>query len=119
MIRRDNEHHPTVGAVSPMSGPAATLAVWIKTAARLLRPRGTLTMIWRADGLAEVLRALAPAFGAATVLPIHPGPEQAGDPHSRAGDQGKPRAARAAAGPRPQRPFGAPVRESCSRGRVR
>src|SRR6266699_1255880 len=58
-------------------GPVGALAVWIKTAARLLRPRGTLTMIWRADGLAEVLQALAPAFGAATVLPIHPGEEQA------------------------------------------
>src|SRR5215468_2280356 len=50
------------------AGPVGALAVWIKTAARLLRPRGTLTMIWRADGLAEVLQALAPAFGAATVL---------------------------------------------------
>jgi len=58
-------------------GPVGALAVWIKTAARLLRPRGTLTMIWRADGLAEVLQALAPAFGAANVLPIHPGEEQA------------------------------------------
>jgi tRNA1(Val) A37 N6-methylase TrmN6 len=58
-------------------GPVGALAVWIKTAARLLRPRGTLTMIWRADGLAEVLQALAPAFGAATVLPIHPGEAQA------------------------------------------
>ena len=28
-------------------------------------------MIWRAQGLAEVLNALAPAFGGASVLPIH------------------------------------------------
>ena len=34
------------------------------TAARLLRPRGTLTLIWRADGLADVLARLAPGFGA-------------------------------------------------------
>src|SRR5262249_52355507 len=59
------------------AGPVGALAVWIKTAARLLRPRGTLTMIWRADGLAEGLAALAPAFGAANVLPVHPGEEQA------------------------------------------
>ena len=39
--------------------------------ARLLRPRGTLTLIWRADGLAEVLNALEAAFGAVTVLPVH------------------------------------------------
>ena len=54
-----------------------TLVLWIKAAARLLRPRGTLTLIWRADGLAEVLHALAPAFGAATVLPVHSKPEAA------------------------------------------
>src|SRR5215471_14083379 len=59
------------------AGPVGALAVWIKTAARLLRPRGTLTMIWRADGLAEVLQALAPAFGAATVLPVHSGEGEA------------------------------------------
>src|SRR5262249_55904590 len=56
---------------------AETLPAWIKTAARLLRPRGTLTVICRADRLAEVLHALAPAFGAATVLPVHPGERQA------------------------------------------
>jgi tRNA1(Val) A37 N6-methylase TrmN6 len=47
------------------------LAAWVKSAARLLRPRGTLSMIWRADGLADVLRALGPAFGDVTVLPVH------------------------------------------------
>ena len=56
------------------AGPGRTLAAWIKTATRLLRPRGTLTLIWRADGLADVLRALAAAFGAVRVLPVHPKP---------------------------------------------
>ena len=56
------------------AGPGGTLAAWTKTAARLLRARRTLTLIWRTDGLAEVLRALDPAFGAAAVLPIHPRP---------------------------------------------
>jgi tRNA1(Val) A37 N6-methylase TrmN6 len=56
------------------AGSAGALAAWIKTAARLLRPRGTLTMIWRADGLADVLRALDPGFGAVMVLPVHPKP---------------------------------------------
>jgi len=59
------------------AGSGAALPVWIKTAARLLRPRGTLTMIWRADGLADALQALAPAFGAVAVLPVHPGEEKA------------------------------------------
>ena len=57
--------------------PDGTLPAWIRTAARLLRPRGTLSMIWRADGLVDVLRELSPAFGAATVLPIHPRPGDA------------------------------------------
>jgi tRNA1(Val) A37 N6-methylase TrmN6 len=48
------------------------LASWIKTAARLLRARGTLTLIWRTDGLGDVLSALAPAFGAVAVTPVHP-----------------------------------------------
>jgi tRNA1(Val) A37 N6-methylase TrmN6 len=57
------------------AAPAATLAAWIRTATRLLRPRGTLSLIWRADGLADVLGTLAPGFGAVTVLPVHPKPD--------------------------------------------
>jgi tRNA1(Val) A37 N6-methylase TrmN6 len=55
---------------------AATLAAWIKTASRLLRPRGTLSLIWRAEEIGEVLEALAPVFGAITVLPVHPRPDE-------------------------------------------
>jgi tRNA1(Val) A37 N6-methylase TrmN6 len=58
------------------AGPRGMLAAWLKAAARLLRPRGTVTLIWRADGLADVLGALGSGFGAVTVLPIHPKPEQ-------------------------------------------
>jgi tRNA1(Val) A37 N6-methylase TrmN6 len=56
------------------AAPRDILPVWTGTAARLLRPRGTLTLIWRADGLAEVVAALDRAFGALTILPVHPGP---------------------------------------------
>lgn len=56
--------------------PRTTLAAWTRTAARLLRPRGTLSLIWRADGLGDVLAALAPAFGAIAVLPVHPKPTE-------------------------------------------
>jgi tRNA1(Val) A37 N6-methylase TrmN6 len=52
-------------------------SAWIRTAARLLRPRGTLTTIWRADGLGEILCTLEPAFGAITLLPVHPKEEAA------------------------------------------
>ncbi len=51
-----------------------TPAVWLRTAARLLRPAGVVTLIWRADGLADVLAALAMEFGAISVVPIHPKP---------------------------------------------
>jgi tRNA1(Val) A37 N6-methylase TrmN6 len=49
---------------------------WVRSATRLLRPHGKLTLIWRADGLAEVLPALGAAgYGAMAVLPVHPRPD--------------------------------------------
>lgn len=51
-----------------------TLAQWAGAAQRLLRPHGVLTLIWRADALAEVLAALTKGFGAIAVLPVHPKP---------------------------------------------
>src|SRR5262249_29410675 len=47
----------------------------VRCAARLLQPRGSLALIWRADGLPELLRALTPGFGAIAVLPVHPQPD--------------------------------------------
>jgi tRNA1(Val) A37 N6-methylase TrmN6 len=52
----------------------ADLRPWVATAARLLRPQGTLTLIYRADGLAGVLNALAADFGSIAVVPIFPKP---------------------------------------------
>jgi len=40
----------------------------------LLRPQGALTLIWRADGLADLLAALASGFGAIAVMPVYPKP---------------------------------------------
>jgi tRNA1(Val) A37 N6-methylase TrmN6 len=48
-----------------------TLANWIHTARRILKSRGVLTLIWRADGLAEVLSALDHGFGSLEILPVH------------------------------------------------
>jgi tRNA1(Val) A37 N6-methylase TrmN6 len=50
----------------------ATLERWLRTAARLLHADGVVTLIWRADGLADVLAALGKDFGAIAVLPVHP-----------------------------------------------
>jgi tRNA1(Val) A37 N6-methylase TrmN6 len=56
------------------AGDSDTLAVWLKTADRLLASHGVLTLIWRADRLAEALTALARNFGDVGVLPVHPQP---------------------------------------------
>lgn len=48
-----------------------TLAVWIGAARRILKSRGVLTLIWRADGLADALAALEHGFGSLVVLPVH------------------------------------------------
>jgi tRNA1(Val) A37 N6-methylase TrmN6 len=49
----------------------ASLADWVAAAGWLLHSAGTLTMIWRADGLAHVLTALEQNFGGVAVLPVH------------------------------------------------
>jgi tRNA1(Val) A37 N6-methylase TrmN6 len=56
--------------------PQDVLARWVASAARLLRPEGTLTLIWRADGLFDVLRELENGFGAVMVLPVHGKPDE-------------------------------------------
>jgi tRNA1(Val) A37 N6-methylase TrmN6 len=50
---------------------ATTLSKWIHAARRILKSRGVLTLIWRADGIAEVIAALDHGFGSLQVLPIH------------------------------------------------
>jgi tRNA1(Val) A37 N6-methylase TrmN6 len=56
-----------------MAGPA-TLAAFVHAARRILRSGGALTMIWRADGLAEVLMALSRGFGSVMLQPVHSEP---------------------------------------------
>jgi len=48
-----------------------TLQVWVHAARRMLRSGGILTLIWRADGIAEVFAALSRGFGSLAVLPVH------------------------------------------------
>jgi tRNA1(Val) A37 N6-methylase TrmN6 len=50
---------------------ATTLSNWIHAARRILKPKGMLTLIWRADGIAEVLAALDHGFGSLEILPVH------------------------------------------------
>ena len=48
------------------------LGVWVEAASRRLRPGGWLTVIVGAGGLPQVLAALAPKLGSASVLPLAP-----------------------------------------------
>lgn len=49
----------------------ATLAVWISAMLKVLKPRGTGTLIVRADALEKVLHALFGKAGNIRILPIH------------------------------------------------
>ena len=69
---------PSRHRVSPDSARAlahvatdATLADWVHAARRVLKSLGTLTLIWRADGMTEVLTALDRGFGGLAILPVH------------------------------------------------
>jgi tRNA1(Val) A37 N6-methylase TrmN6 len=50
---------------------ASALERWILAARRILKSGGALTLIWRADGLVEVLSALGRGFGSLELLPVH------------------------------------------------
>jgi tRNA1(Val) A37 N6-methylase TrmN6 len=50
---------------------AATLESWIHAARRILKSAGVLTLIWRADGLGDVLATLDRGFGSLAILPVH------------------------------------------------
>jgi len=92
-LRRDFDHvianppyYRPSGSPSPDPGRAAALHAvlplsdWVQAAARRLRPGGWLAMILATDGLPDVLAALAPKLGSATVLPLA---SRAGRPPSR------------------------------------
>jgi tRNA1(Val) A37 N6-methylase TrmN6 len=71
-------HDPSRHNVSPDPGKrlahaasTSLLTVWIDAASRMLHSAGSLTLIWRADGLGDVLAALGERFGGVVVLPVH------------------------------------------------
>ncbi|MFM7335475.1 MAG: tRNA1(Val) (adenine(37)-N6)-methyltransferase [Tabrizicola sp.] len=82
-LRRDFDHvianppyYPAGGSPSPIVARARAMQVdtplsaWVAAATRRLRPGGWLTLICGADGLPDVLAALAPKLGSAAVLPL-------------------------------------------------
>jgi tRNA1(Val) A37 N6-methylase TrmN6 len=62
---------PDVARGTAHMATATTLAAWIHASRRMLKSRGVLTLIWRADGIAEVLAALNHGFGSLQILPVH------------------------------------------------
>ena len=56
---------------------ARGLEPWARVATDIVREGGSLTMIFRADGLGELLEALKGRFGAIDVIPLRPRPEAA------------------------------------------
>ena len=52
-----------------------TVQEWVHAARRVLKSGGVLTLIWRADGLADVLTALDRGFGSLEIQPVHPAAE--------------------------------------------
>jgi tRNA1(Val) A37 N6-methylase TrmN6 len=74
-------HDPATSRTSPdpargRAHVSAGIAPWLNSAQRLLGAGGTVTMIWRADGLADLLAALSRGFGAVAVQPVHPRPDE-------------------------------------------
>src|SRR5690606_33239227 len=78
---------PSQGTASPEARRRAAgveqgldLAGWVAAAAGLLRPRGWLTLIHRADRLDAICAALLPQFGSVAICPLWP---RAGAPARR------------------------------------
>jgi tRNA1(Val) A37 N6-methylase TrmN6 len=62
---------PDQARVSAHVATAATLESWVHASRRILRSGGVLSLIWRADGLADVLAALGRGFGSLAIQPVH------------------------------------------------
>lgn len=71
---------PTAGRASAHTMREGGLALWIAACLRMLRPRGRLALIQRADKLDACLHCLAPLAGSLSLRPVHP---RAGDDATR------------------------------------
>ncbi|MEN5083595.1 methyltransferase [Bosea sp. TWI1241] len=77
---------PGEARISPVPNRGAahvadtTLASWLADARRILKPRGGVTIIHRAEALGEILAGLGAGFGAVSIRPVH---AQAGKPAIR------------------------------------
>lgn len=63
---------PKAGKQAAWLSGSAPLGVWVQAAARTLKAKGRLTLIHRADKLADILAALDKSFGSVVIKPIQP-----------------------------------------------
>ena len=92
----------------------ADLAAWVRFALAMVRPKGTVTFIHRADRIDALLGEIAGRAGEVVVFPLWPGAGPAGEPHPGA----RPQAGRGAGAARP-RAGAAPARRAADRSRRR
>ncbi len=62
---------PDAGKRLAYAADEGLLTAWLDAASRVLHSAGAVTLIWRADALAEVLAALGETFGGVAVLPVY------------------------------------------------
>lgn len=63
---------PAAARAAAHSLPDGDLERWLRAAAGLVHPRGTVTAIFRADELPRLLAAIGRRLGSLAVLPLHP-----------------------------------------------
>jgi tRNA1(Val) A37 N6-methylase TrmN6 len=63
---------PDAGRAVAHIASGQTLETWVHAARRVLKPKGALTLIWRAEGLPDVLAALDKGFGGIEEIPVYP-----------------------------------------------
>ncbi len=81
-FQKAGTHTPPPGAGRALAHGegSADLPAWIAFCTRMLKPRGTLTLIHRADRLDDLIALLHGRFGAVTLIPLWP---KAGRPAKR------------------------------------
>lgn len=77
---RGRGRSPRADRAVSMAEDDVDLSGWINAVHWLLKPRGWLTLIHRADRIDDILQVLKPRFGAITIQPIH---SRAGHPARR------------------------------------
>lgn len=73
---KDGTKSPNLSKALAHTRQNITLSEWIAFCIKMLKPKGELYLIHRAEGLDEALNALMPQMGRISVLPIYSKPNQ-------------------------------------------